>query len=167
LAVFLPEIEETASRVSDYLAYLGLDKQAMRVTSCYGYRQCNSTFCPRCLSRFAYRERQHLELALPQLLRADPDCEFWMLTGATKDSPDIRAHAQAAVNGMRTLLKHECLKNRVLAIFGSLEIAYKGKDPCSHVHALICVWQLNLGHLWQLTLAHLRSCLDKMGGLER
>jgi Replication protein len=138
LSIRLPIIDSLASQVSDALTYLGMGQLAMKITACYGFKQCGSLFCPRCLCRTAARERKHLRAVLSGLLTRYPKYEMYMVTGATKNSQDVATHARAAVEGMRCLLKHPALKNRIVESFGCLELANKyGPDPCSHAHALI------------------------------
>ena len=99
------------------------------------------------MSRRVYRERKHLEEVLPALLKKHPGAQLWFLTGAAEDSDEVNTHAKAAVRGMKRLLNHPRLKNRVIAHFSVLEVALKRHriNPCAHVHSLIVTKPIDKG----------------------
>jgi hypothetical protein len=92
-------------------------------------------------------ERRNLEQLLPALLATDSTLQLWFVTSAAKDSADIRSTAKAAVTGVRRLLRHPRLKDRVVAHFSVLEVAHKTSrvDPCSHVHTLVVTRPMDRG----------------------
>lgn len=156
------------------LTQRGLIKDAVKLKNCYGYKQCHSRYCIKCVSLRAYRQRKHLLSVLPVLLATDPKLQLWFLTGAAADGPDVALHAKAAVLGMRRLLKHPRLKYRVVAYFAVLEVADKvwREHPCAHVHALIVTKPMDKGKyriserdwvsMWEAACSHHRKPLREL-----
>lgn len=99
------------------------------------------------MSRRTLKERRHLEQTLPALLATDPKLQLWFVTAAAKDSADIRTTAEAAVAGVRRLLRHPKLRSRVVGSFSVLEVAHKTsrQHACSHVHTLIVTLPMDKG----------------------
>jgi plasmid rolling circle replication initiator protein Rep len=140
-------MERLAADISRLLALNNLHRDAILIDGCYGWKNCKSAYCVKCMSRRTLNERRHLEQTLPALLATDPTLQLWFVTSAAEDSADIRTTAKAAVQGVRQLLRHPRLKNRVVGSFSVLEIAHKTSrvDPCSHVHSLIVTKPMDKG----------------------
>ena len=147
MAVALTSINRISSDIAIHLGKRGLIRQGILIRMCYGHKNCQQAYCIKCMSRRVYKERKHLQTALPALLRKHPKAQVWFLTGATEDSPDVNTHAKAAVRGMKQLLKDPRLKGRVIAHFSVLEVALKRHrtNPCAHVHSLIVTNPIDKG----------------------
>lgn len=130
-----------------HLNLRGLYREAIRLRDCFGHKHCQQAYCVKCMSRRVYRERKHLQEALPALLKEHPGAQVWFLTGAVEDSDEVNTHAKAAVRGMKRLLNHPRLKNRIISHFSVLEVALKRyrTDPCAHVHSLIVTKPIDKG----------------------
>lgn len=155
----------TLSRLSgDIQAVLSKNdrqREAVKVRHCYGFKQCHSPYCIKCVSRRAFAQRKHLLAVLPKLLELDHSHQVWLITGAAADNPDVKTAARACVSGMRRLFKHPRLRNRVIAYFSVLEVAHKHgrQHPCAHVHALTVTKPIDNGkyrisrrdwvHIWE------------------
>lgn len=113
------------------------------------------------MHQLVVKQRLHLEVALPTLLDTDPNLQLWFLTAAAEDSCDVSTHAKATILGMRRLLKHPRLQNRIVGSFAVLEVAHKVSrlQPCAHVHMLLVTKPIDQGrnrlseaawiHLWE------------------
>jgi hypothetical protein len=98
------------------------------------------------MSRRVYKQRLHLKEQLPALMKEHPRSQLWFLTGAAEDDAEIRGHAKAAITGMRRVLRHPRLENRVISHFAVLEVALKNhRTPCAHVHALVVTRPMDKG----------------------
>lgn len=138
LTIPLVALNRLSSDIQAVLLEHNLIKDAVRISHCYGYHQCQSIYCVLCASRRAYKERQHATEAIKELLGKDSRYQLWFITGAAADSPDIRASARSAVVGMSRMLRNHRLKGRVIAHFSALQVERKQwrKYPCAHVHTL-------------------------------
>jgi hypothetical protein len=175
----LLHLDRSNSDVASFLASRGLQNDANKLDGCKPTRHCQSTFCLNCIRYRAIRNRTHLQLQIPKLLDEDINLELWFLTGAAADSPDVHKHATAAVTGMRRLLRHKRLANRVVASFSALEIASKTSPtlPCCHVHSLVVCKQISHGryriseadfvHLWERACDLPRLRADPMARMLR
>jgi len=147
LSVPLPALERTSADISRLLTRNNFHRDAVLIDGCYGWKNCKSAFCIKCMSRRTLKERRHLETILPDLLATDPTLQLWFVTAAAEDSPDIRTTAEAAVLGVRRLLRHPRLSNRVVGSFSVLEVAHKTSREyaCSHIHSLVVTRPMDRG----------------------
>jgi Replication protein len=147
VSVALTSIDRVSSDIAAHLLKRNLIRESIRINKCYGHKHCQQPYCIKCMSRRVYKQRKHLEEALPAALRNHPGSQLWFLTGAADDSHEVNLHAKAAVRGMREMLKNPRLKSRVIAHFSVLEVALKrGRlKPCAHVHSLVVTKPLDKG----------------------
>jgi len=140
-------IERCAGDIEALLTKRGMVRDAVRVAGCFGYRQCSSPFCIRCASRRAYKQREHLLVAVPTLLRADGRYQVWHVTAVAADSPDVRRQSWGVVTGVRRLMKHDRLRGRVVSYFAALEIFQHSRReyPCAHAHVLVITRPMDKG----------------------
>lgn len=99
------------------------------------------------MSRRTWAERKHLEESLPAILNGDPHLQVWFVTSAAEDNPDVALTANAVVRGVKSMLRHHRLKERVVGSFNVLEVAHKTSriDPCSHVHSILVTHPIDKG----------------------
>lgn len=147
MSVVFTSMNRLNADIAQHLNKRGLYRESIRVSQCHGYKQCHCLYCIHCASLRVYKQRLHLTMALSALLAQHPKAQVWFLTGATEDSDDINAYAKAAVRGMRRLLKHPRLRNRLIAHFSVLEVALKRHRtlPCAHVHTLAVTKPMDKG----------------------
>jgi hypothetical protein len=147
MSKFYPSLERVSADVSTVLHRFNLYKDAIKIRHCYGFQWCKSPFCPRCNSRRAWREYQHLSETLSALLATDEDLQLWFLTLATEDSADVHSSARAAVAATRRLLRHPRIASRVVAYFAVAEVATKhlNAPPCVHTHAILVTRPMDQG----------------------
>jgi len=114
-----------------------------KLSDCHKRSRCQLPFCVWCISWKAWRERDRLRALIPRILAAGAPLQVWFLSAATSNSPAIKTHAIAAVDGINRLLLHSRLVNRVVASFSAVEIGLhlEGNveidDPFVHIHMII------------------------------
>jgi hypothetical protein len=143
----LTSINRLSADIAVLLNKRGLFRDSILIGKCFGHRHCQRAYCIKCMRRRVYLQRKHLQQALPAILKQHPGAQVWFLTGAAEDSDEVNSHAKAAVRGMKRLLNHPRLKNRIISHFSVLEVELKRyrTDPCAHVHSLIVTKPIDKG----------------------
>jgi Replication protein len=140
------KLDRVCADISQLLNDQGHTKDAELMAACRPGKRCSSAYCLKCIRSRAIRTRKHVHKTLPALLDNDLNLELWFITGCCADSDDVKTHARSAVRGMKKLLKHPRLRNRIVGVFGAMEIAPKtSRLPCAHVHSLIVCKPISKG----------------------
>lgn len=146
---------DTQLLVNECLNQQDLIVEVLRIEQCEragldsrGY--CGSRFCLRCEHYKAFRQRKHLLKQLPAILKHNPTAQIWHVTACAQDchSEQLNEYARAVVTGTRRLLKHDDLKNRVIASFSALEVGFdpNREHPLrAHTHTLLVTKQITSG----------------------
>lgn len=171
---------DTQLLVNECLNQQDLIGEVVRIEQCErggldsrGY--CGSRFCLSCEHYKALRQRKHLLRQLPAVLKENPAAQVWHVTACAQDchSEQLREYARAVITGTRRLLKHDDLKNRVIASFSTLEVGFdpnREHPSRAHTHTLLVTKQITSGRyhmaasrwltLWEQSCTLHRARLD-------